>query len=98
MRNAMVSARVEPRIKAEAETILSDLGVSVSTVINSLYRQIIYQNGIPFSICKPRELKTLDSFSEQELEAKLEHSYIQARNGYGKPVDEVFDNLQKDVK
>jgi len=41
IKNATVSARVEEDIKNEAEDILQKLGVPVSVVINSLYRQII---------------------------------------------------------
>ena len=45
MKDATVSARVECNVKNEAEDILQKLGVPVSVVINSLYRQIIYNQG-----------------------------------------------------
>ncbi|MEI3182599.1 MAG: type II toxin-antitoxin system RelB/DinJ family antitoxin [Lachnospiraceae bacterium] len=48
--NSTVSARVENNVKIEAEDILQKLGVPVSVVINSLYRQIIYHHGVPFSL------------------------------------------------
>ena len=48
MKDATVSARVEYDVKTEAEDILQKLGVPVSVVINSLYRQIIYRRGVPF--------------------------------------------------
>lgn len=41
MKDSTVSARVENTIKTEAEDIFQKLGVPVSVVINSLYRQII---------------------------------------------------------
>mgnify|MGYP001007340896 FL=1 len=37
-----VTARVEPEVKEQAETILSDLGIPVSTAINMFYRQIVH--------------------------------------------------------
>ncbi|WP_194611719.1 type II toxin-antitoxin system RelB/DinJ family antitoxin [Clostridium vitabionis] len=37
------------------------LGIPVSVVINSLYRQIIYRHGIPFSLTVPSEPRTLDA-------------------------------------
>ena len=43
-----VTARVEPEVKEQAETILSDLGIPVSTAINIFYRQIVLWNGLPF--------------------------------------------------
>ena len=63
MKDATVSARVENNVKVEAEEILQKLGVPVSVVINSLYRQIIYHHGVPFSLTVPLEPKTVDTMS-----------------------------------
>ena len=60
MKDATVSARVEFDVKNEAEDILQKLGIPVSVVINSLYRQIIYRHGVPFSLTIPKEPKTLE--------------------------------------
>ena len=51
MKDATVSVRVECDVKNEAEEILRRIGVpvSVSMVINSLYRQIIFQSGMHHS-------------------------------------------------
>lgn len=95
MKDATVSARVEEDIKTEAEEILQKLGIPVSVVINSLYRQIIYTRGVPFSLSLPRELKAADDYSHAELDAKLEHSYNQALRGEGRPADEVFADLER---
>ena len=97
MKDATVSARVEFDIKNEAEDILQKLGIPVSVVINSLYRQIIYKQGIPFPLTIPKEPKTLDSMSDAELNAKLQHSYEQSLAGEGKPFAEVFDALEREI-
>lgn len=52
-RTANVMARVEPNVKSQAESILEDLGVPSSTVINALYKQIIYTRSIPFDLSVP---------------------------------------------
>lgn len=98
MKNATVSARVEEDVKEEAEDILQKLGIPVSVVISSLYRQIIYQRGIPFSLTIPKEPKAADEYTDAALNAKLEHSYAQALRGEGRPVDEVFDDLERRYK
>ena len=98
MKDATVSARVEFDIKNEAEGILEKLGIPVSVVINSLYRQIIYRQGIPFSLTIPREIKTLDAMSNAELNAKLQHSYEQSLAGEGRPFAEVFDELERSLQ
>ncbi|MBP5655600.1 MAG: type II toxin-antitoxin system RelB/DinJ family antitoxin [Clostridiales bacterium] len=97
MKDATVSARVECDIKNEAESILQRLGIPVSVVINSLYRQIIYNKGIPFSLTIPENPATLDMLSDDELNRKLQHSYEQSLNGEGRPMDEVFDELERSL-
>lgn len=97
MKDATVSARVEYDVKMEAEEILRKLGIPVSVVINSLYRQIIFKHGIPFDLTIPAEPKTLDSMTEEELNAKLQHSYEQSLAGEGLPFDVVFDELERSL-
>ena len=95
MNDATVSARVEYDVKTEAEDILQKLGIPVSVVINSLYRQIIYRHGVPFSLTIPVEPKTLDTISRGELDAKLRHSYEQSLAGEGRPFEDVFADLER---
>ncbi|MBR3083812.1 MAG: type II toxin-antitoxin system RelB/DinJ family antitoxin [Oscillospiraceae bacterium] len=95
MKDTTVSARVESSVKNEAEEILQRLGVPVSVVINSLYRQIIYRRGVPFPLTIPTEPKTMDTLTDAELNAKLEHSYQQFLNGQGRPYQEVFEELER---
>lgn len=94
MKDATVSARVEYNVKTEAEDILQKLGIPVSVVINSLYRQIIFNRGIPFSLNVPKEPKTADEMTDAELNTKLQHSYEQSLVGKGRPFNEVFDDLE----
>ena len=95
MKDTTVSARVEYDVKIEAERILGQLGIPVSVVINTLYRQIIYRHGIPFSMTVPAIPKTLDTMTTAELNAKLQHSYEQSLAEKGRPYDEVFDELEQ---
>ena len=97
MKNSTVSARVEYDIKTEAEDILQKLGIPVSVVINSLYRQIIYRHGIPFSLTLPTEPRTLDTLSDTELNEKFRHSYEQSLADGGQPYTEVFDELERSL-
>ncbi len=98
MKDSTVSARVETNIKIEAEDILQKLGVPSSVVINSLYRQIIYHRGIPFSLTVPAEPETIDSMPEDRLDAKLSHSYAQSAAGEGRPMNDVFDDLERSLQ
>ena len=62
VKTATVTARVQPEIKQQAEEILEHLGIPVSVLIDSLYRQIIMTNSIPYSFRIP-SLQTRDSMS-----------------------------------
>ena len=97
MKDSTVSARVETNIKNEAEDILSQLGIPVSVVINSLYRQIIYKHGIPLSLTVPSEPKAFDSLTTDELNTKLQSSYEQSLKGIGKPYQDVFDEIERNL-
>ena len=97
MKDATVSARVQSDIKAEAEEIIKNLGIPVSVVINSLYRQIIYKHGVPFELTVPAEPSTMDALTKAELDRKLQHSYEQSLNGQGVPVNQLFNELETDL-
>lgn len=51
----VVRARIEPRIKRDAEGILKRLGVSHSTFINMSYRAVVAEGGIPLSLHVPNK-------------------------------------------
>ena len=92
-----VSARVQSDIKTEAEEILKNLGIPVSVLINSLYRQIIYKHGVPFELTIPTEPATMDALTKAELDRKLQHSYEQSLNGQGVSANQFFDELERDL-
>ena len=94
-KNATVSARIDEDVKNQAEDILRQLGIPVSVVINTLYHQIIARNGVPFSITLPTKPRSLDELTQSELDAKLQHSYEQALSRQGKPMDEIFDEIER---
>ena len=48
-------ARIRPEIKNEAESIIHDLGLSVSTAFDLFYRQIIMNRGLPFDLRLPND-------------------------------------------
>ena len=97
MKNATVSARVEQDVKTAAENILDQLGITTSAVINSLYRQIILQRAVPFSLALPENFITADEMTTDDLNAKLARSYSQSLSGQGRDYNSVFDELEKEL-
>lgn len=55
MKNDVVHVRVNGELKANVETILNDLGVSLSYAINMYLKQIESKRGIPFDVVLPSE-------------------------------------------
>jgi DNA-damage-inducible protein J len=49
----MIRARVEPKLKAEAEDIFDKLGMNVSYVIRIFYKQVVLHKGLPFDVVIP---------------------------------------------
>ncbi len=60
MKTATLNLRVEADIKAQAETVLSQLGISMSTAIEIYLRQIAFTNSIPFVLSLPNHNDTLE--------------------------------------
>jgi DNA-damage-inducible protein J len=52
-KTATIRACIEPRLKKEAETILTRLGLSASQAITIFYRQVALRRGLPFEIVMP---------------------------------------------
>lgn len=96
VKSANVSVRVQPEIKEQAELVLEKLGLPVSVVIDTLYRQIIMTGGIPYSLNVPK-FNTLDSMTKNEFDVVMEEGYNQAVEEKGINVDSAFDELRKRV-
>ncbi len=97
VKSANVTARVEPEVKTEAEAIIAELGLSVSAVINSLYKQIILKNGIPYTLTIPSAPKARDEMSKAEFDTMMETGLNQVKNGESVPAEEAFEELLRGI-
>ena len=95
IKDATVSARIDENVKNQAENILQQLGIPVSVVINTLYHQIIIQRGVPFPLTLNKAPATLEGMTKAQLDAKLQHSYGQAITRQGRPLNDVFSDLER---
>ena len=62
-KTATVRARIEPRLKKEAEDVLEELGLSATQAIILFYRQVTLRKGLPFDVVIPNTTtqKTFES-------------------------------------
>ena len=96
-KSANVSVRVQPEIKKQAEEVLARLGLPVSVLIDTLYRQIILTGGVPYPLTIPK-LQTLDGMTKQEFDAMMEKGYAEAKADQGIEVHDAFAQLRKGLK
>ncbi|NJN93154.1 MAG: type II toxin-antitoxin system RelB/DinJ family antitoxin [Anaerolineales bacterium] len=82
-KSAIIRARIEPELKAEAETIFSELGLSITEAITLFYRQVKLSKGLPFEVRLPNQT-TLQTFQDTDEGKNL----VQSENA-----QEMFDKL-----
>jgi DNA-damage-inducible protein J len=63
--SGMIRARISPALKAEAESILDQIGLSPSDAIRMFYRQIAMRNGLPFEARVPN-VTTLETLRDAD--------------------------------
>ena len=82
-KSATLNLRVNPTVKSDAETILSRLGIPMSTAIDMFLNQIVLVGGIPFSVTLPRYPAQIDASQmvEAQLHAKLLRGYSDYTEG-----------------
>ena len=95
-KSANVTARVQPEIKRQAEVVLEKIGLPVSVLTDTLYRQIMMTGGVPYSLTVSN-LPTRDSMADVEFNTMMEKGYHQAKTGEGISVDEAFEKIRKDI-
>lgn len=98
VKTANVLARVEPDVKEQAEYIMNQIGISASTVINMLYKQIILTRSIPFSLSLPAEPVARDEMTGAEFDAMMQTGLSQAKAGLSRPAAEVFAELKREIR
>lgn len=62
-KTATARALIEPQVKKEAESILKEMGLSISNSVELFYRQVVAQRGLPFELQVPNKktMKAIDN-------------------------------------
>lgn len=93
--SSVIYVRIDSELKTNAENILSQLGITPSSAIQMLYKQIILQNGMPFDLKLPRPVAA-GSLSKEELAAELQKGFISAQTNNLYTADAVDEELSKE--
>lgn len=65
---ANINFKTDNEVKSQAEKVFAELGMNTSQALNMFLRQVIFNQGIPFSIKLPKEPnhETLQAMNEVE--------------------------------
>lgn len=96
-KTANVVARVEPNVKKQAEKIMDMLGIPVSVVINTLYKQIIMTQSIPFSLSVPAVPVARDEMDDSAFDAMMERGLKEAKADHSRLASDVFADLKREI-
>ncbi|MBQ3306085.1 type II toxin-antitoxin system RelB/DinJ family antitoxin [Candidatus Saccharibacteria bacterium] len=97
-KTANINVRVDKDVKERSESILSEMGMSMSTAINSFLRQIITERSLPYRPSTKRaKITTIDDFaSERDFIDYLNEGIVEANSGRTTPKDVVMKELEED--
>lgn len=93
-KTASVTARIQPEVKKQAEDILEKLGIPVSVLIDTLYRQIIMTNSIPYSLSVP-SIPIQEDMNDEDFNKMMNKGLDLAKAGKGLEVNEAFEKINQ---
>lgn len=96
-KTATLNIRVKPGIKENAERVLSELGISMSSAIDMYLRQIILVRGIPFDVIIPEAPDSIipDYMTDEEFLRDLEEGMKDVEEGRYKDAKRAFAELKR---
>ncbi len=92
-----LNLRVNPDVKRDAEQVLRQLGIPMSTAVDMFLRQISMQGGIPFPLTVPKAPAAInaDTMSTDELRAAIAEGYSQMRAGQVHDAHSAFEAFRE---
>ena len=87
LRSETVRARMEPKLKANAEGIFSALGLTPSQAIVLFYKQVDLHGGLPFELVVPRRHPLdMSVMTPTQFDVELGRGYDSAKAGRSRSV------------
>lgn len=85
-----VYARIDTKLKENAEEILSQLGITPSSAIQMLYSQIVMTRGLPFQPrLSDRRPTAIGGMTREQLDAELQKGWDSLKNERTYTADEI---------
>lgn len=92
-----LNLRVSPNVKQSAESVLSKLGIPMSTAIDMYLNQIVLAGEIPFvaTLLKTPASVNTAMMTNEEIHAKLQKGYADAEAGNVTSAAKVFAKIRE---
>ena len=98
-KSATLNLRVDPEVKQSAESVLSQLGLSMSTAVDMFLRQVALTGGIPFRVALPEAPRTVDvgAMTDSQLVDALSRGLQEAEEGGGVEASAAFSRIREEL-
>lgn len=96
-RTANVFTRVESEVKEQAEAILNQLGIPMSSAVGMFLRQVVIQRGIPFDVRLPAAVPlSYETLTKEQFDRELEAGMSDIKEGRVFMAEEVQDEMRRE--
>ena len=86
VKDMSISIRLDSRLKEQTESVLSQFGLNMTTVVNMLFRQIVREQAVPLSL----------SLRQRNVSEELQLARADRMAGYvGRTADSVAAEMER---
>jgi len=78
MSNTRISVNIDTDVKKKAQSILNEIGMDMTTAIDSFLRTLIREERIPFDLCTQRAYR--DTLYLDYINSELDKSMLEAED------------------
>jgi DNA-damage-inducible protein J len=82
-KTAVISARIDPELKRDAEEVFKELGLTATQAITLFYKQVELERGLPFAVRVPNDV-TREALEQARTRQELENFNT---------LDDLFEDL-----
>ncbi|RRK09854.1 type II toxin-antitoxin system RelB/DinJ family antitoxin [Lactiplantibacillus garii] len=88
-KTASVFTRVTPELKSQAEAVLDQLQIPMSTALNMFLQQVVNQGGIPFDVkLAPQKINT-DQLSKEQFSHEIQKGLDDFSSGHTYTAEQI---------
>ncbi|MBQ4424336.1 MAG: type II toxin-antitoxin system RelB/DinJ family antitoxin [Lachnospiraceae bacterium] len=93
-KTATVFTRVDPEVKKQAEAVLNELGIPMSSAINIFLKQVVLHQGIPFQLTLRPLPSNMVVQTQEEFEAAVRKGLEDVEAGRLRSSDELKQEMK----